>query len=111
MISKQVLAFVAGVVVVSVAISAFVIYDNNHGDEYTSDGGSASSDHLFWKDVASNLSQKGGKLHYGHNTDHTLTISAMTTVTAMDDGLKIVYSNGSIAYYTYEVLTYATINE
>ncbi len=96
------IAFLLGALVVIVGITAFVMYDNQHSEEYDTDAdGGTSLDKNIWEESAKGLAMYGGTIKYtSYSMDNTIFVDAGSDIVAMDDGFQITGSAG-IVYYPY----------
>lgn len=64
MISKQLIAFFAGVVIVVVGAAAFLLYDQQSGQEITSDADNGSGDKKYSNDPTSGFTSYNGQQYF-----------------------------------------------
>ena len=79
MISKQVMAFMAGIVVVVAGTAAFVMYDSQNGDEIVADADSPSGDRKFSDDPSSGFISQDGQRYYLHYNNAAMFSNSYST--------------------------------
>lgn len=93
MLSKQVMAFLAGVVIVVAGTAAFVVYDQQKGGEYSADADTPSGDKKFSDDPTSGFVSYDGQryfLKFGHVSSSSNTYATYFTLEFDSDRPVIV---------------------